>query len=115
MLKFQQILVPELNSGQLSILLRNKYAEFICKNIFVKDSFENNKAQIITAKNQEESSLYLDSIGAIDVVKNMSEIKEKIIELIQGRGVDIESMIRNSLSICDGAGSERVVNEIIDF
>ena len=25
MLKFQQILVPELNSGQLSILLRNKY------------------------------------------------------------------------------------------
>jgi hypothetical protein len=69
----------------------------------------------ITAKNQEESSLYLDSIGAIDVIKNMSEIKEKIIALQQGRGVDIGPMIRTSLSICDGVGSERVVDEIMGF
>ena len=69
----------------------------------------------ITAKNQEESSLYLDSIGAIDVIKNMSEIKEKIIALKQGRGVDIGPMIRTSLSICDGVGSERVVDEIMGF
>ena len=67
----------------------------------------------ITAKNQEDSTTYLNSIKAISVVKSEIEIKERIMHLKQGIGVDIESMIQTSFSICDGLGGKRVSNEIM--
>ena len=69
----------------------------------------------VTAKNQEKTSIYLDNIGAICIVKSMLEVQEKIIELQQKGCIAIEPMIQISSSICDGAGSEKVVAEIVDF